>query len=176
MRPVCRKCLRHLRAGALQRWSKRGGFHQHGGCPGGAGTSVGVLADSLEKAVRRMQSALERGDLCLVTPYSPDAGFSVGNAMGRNRLIYTLADYAIIVASDAESGGTWAGAVETLRNGWIPIFVLEHARMPEGNRLLIQKGAHPFPHPYTGSPLKLADWLREKAVTKPETPAQPSLL
>ena len=45
--------------------------------------------------------------------------------MGRNRLIYTLADYAVIVASDAESGGTWAGAVETLKNGWIPIFVLE---------------------------------------------------
>ena len=46
--------------------------------------------------------------------------------MGRNRLIYTLADYAIIVASDAETGGTWAGATETLKNGWVPIFVLEH--------------------------------------------------
>ena len=91
------------------------------------GTAVGVLADSLEKVIRTRQDALRRGDLCLVTPYSPNAGFSVGAAMGRNRLIYTLADYAIIVASDAETGGTWAGATETLKNGWVPIFVLEHA-------------------------------------------------
>jgi predicted Rossmann fold nucleotide-binding protein DprA/Smf involved in DNA uptake len=95
--------------------------------------------------------------------------------MGRNRLIYTLAEHAIIVASDAESGGTWAGAVEALKNAWIPIFVLEHERMPEGNRLLLQKGAHPFPHPYTASPLKLSNWLRENAGIKPETPLQPSL-
>ena len=65
------------------------------------GTAVGVLADSLEKAVRSREAAMRRGDLCLVTPYSPNAGFSVGTAMGRNRLIYTLADYAIVVASDA---------------------------------------------------------------------------
>lgn len=29
--------------------------------------------------------------------------------MGRNKLIYTLADYALVIASDAETGGTWAG-------------------------------------------------------------------
>ena len=91
------------------------------------GSAVGVLADSLEKVIRTRQAALRRGDLCLVTPYSPNAGFSVGAAMGRNRLIYTLADYAVIVASYAETGGTWAGATETLKNGWVPIFVLEHA-------------------------------------------------
>jgi predicted Rossmann fold nucleotide-binding protein DprA/Smf involved in DNA uptake len=40
------------------------------------GTAVGVLADSLEKAIRSRETALRRGDLCLVTPYSPNAGFS----------------------------------------------------------------------------------------------------
>lgn len=139
------------------------------------GTAVGILADSLERAVRSNQAALVRGDLCLVTPYQPNAGFSVGAAMGRNRLIYTLADFAIIVASDAESGGTWAGAVETLKNRWIPIFALEHENMPEGNKLLIQKGALSFPHPFTESPLKLVEWMRERAPAKPLLPGQPSL-
>ncbi|NMD31421.1 MAG: DNA-processing protein DprA, partial [Chloroflexi bacterium] len=89
------------------------------------GTAVGILADSLEKTIRNPENraAIGRGDLCLVTPYSPGAPFSVGTAMGRNKLIYTLADYAIIVASDAEKGGTWAGATEALRAKWIPIFV-----------------------------------------------------
>jgi predicted Rossmann fold nucleotide-binding protein DprA/Smf involved in DNA uptake len=140
------------------------------------GTAVGVLADSLERAVKGQKEALSRGDLCLVTPYSPTAGFSVGAAMGRNRLIYCLADYAIVVASDAETGGTWAGATETLKNKWIPVFVLEHAHMPEGNKLLLQRGALSFPHPFKESPVKLPEWMKEKAANLPSQPSQLSLL
>lgn len=140
------------------------------------GTAVGVLADSLERAVRDKQDALRRGDLCLVTPYSPNAPFSVGAAMGRNRLIYCLADYAIVVASDAETGGTWAGAIETLKNGWIPVFVLEHSQIPEGNRQLLRKGALPFPHPFREPPVKLPGWLGQQAARLPSQSSQPHLL
>jgi DNA processing protein len=139
------------------------------------GTAVGILADSLEKIVRARQDALHRGDLCLVTPYSPNAGFSVGAAMGRNRLIYTLADYAIVVSSNAETGGTWAGATETLKNGWVPVFVLEYDRMPDGNKLLLQKGGLPFPHPFKEPPVQLPDWLKERASSLPIRPEQPNL-
>jgi len=139
------------------------------------GVAVGMLADSLERTIKKHREALARGDLCLVTPYSPDAGFSVGAAMGRNRLIYCLADYAIVVASDAETGGTWAGATETLKNGWVPVFVLEHEAMPEGNKLLLQKGALPFPHPFKHSPVKLPEWMKEQAASLPSDPSQPSL-
>jgi predicted Rossmann fold nucleotide-binding protein DprA/Smf involved in DNA uptake len=139
------------------------------------GAAVGVLADSLERAVRGSKEALRRGDLCLVTPYSPKAGFSVGAAMGRNRLIYTLADFAIVVASDAQAGGTWAGATEALKNNWLPVFVLEHDAMPEGNTLLLQKGALSFPHPFKHAPVKLPEWLNEKAASFPAQPIQPGL-
>ena len=139
------------------------------------GSAVGVLADSLTRAVKTHKESLKSGDLCLVTPYSPNAGFSVGAAMGRNRLIYMLADCAIVVASDAETGGTWAGATETLKNNWVPVFVLEHEQMPEGNKLLLQKGALPFPHPFKEPPIKLPDWMKEKAASLPQKPNQPSL-
>ena len=139
------------------------------------GTAVGVLADSLEKVVRTRQQVLRRGDLCLVTPYSPDAGFSVGAAMGRNRLIYTLADYAIVVASDAGTGGTWAGAKETLKNHWIPVFVLEHENMPDGNKLLLQKGAIGFPHPFNQPSSKLQTWLDIHSSNFASNPVQPGL-
>jgi predicted Rossmann fold nucleotide-binding protein DprA/Smf involved in DNA uptake len=141
------------------------------------GTAVGVLADSLEKAIRdpENRAAISRGDLCLVTPYSPSAPFSVGTAMGRNKLIYTLADYAIVVASDAEKGGTWAGATEALRAKWIPVFVLEHPAMPEGNRLLLQKGALGFPHPFQGDRRKLLEWLEAQAAQVKPEPYQPGL-
>ena len=131
------------------------------------GTAVGVLADSLTRAVKTQQAALARGDLCLVTPYHPEAGFSVGAAMGRNRLIYCLADYAIVVAAEAETGGTWAGATEALKHGWLPLFVLQHPAMPEGNKRLLEKGALPFPHPFREAPTRLPDWLKEKAASRP---------
>ena len=140
------------------------------------GTAVGVLAHSLEKTIKKHRKALTRGDLCLITPYSPYAGFSVGAAMGRNRLIYTLADYAIVVASTAESGGTWAGAIQTLKKNWVPLFVLKHNAMPEGNKLLLQKGALPFHHPFKGEPTTLPGWMKEQISNLPTRPVQPNLL
>ena len=64
------------------------------------------------------KSALDRGNrdalmddrLVLVSPYDPKAGFNVGNAMQRNKLIYALADASLAVESDIRKGGTWAGA------------------------------------------------------------------
>jgi predicted Rossmann fold nucleotide-binding protein DprA/Smf involved in DNA uptake len=135
----------------------------------GRGSAVAILAESLEKAMRTTEnkSALKRGDLCLATPYLPSAGFSVGAAMGRNRLIYCLADYAIVVASDFENGGTWAGATEALKFGWLPVFVLDHPAMPEGNRRLMQKGGIAFPYPFPEHHSKLPDWLKEHSRPAP---------
>ena len=142
------------------------------------GTAVGVLADSLEKAIRASdaRSALGRGDLALITPYAPNAGFSVGAAMGRNKLIYALADYALVVVSDAEKGGTWAGAVEALKAKWSPVFVLTGANVPEGNRRLLEKGALPFPEQFPGRASTLADWLASHAAHVVPHPVQASLL
>jgi DNA processing protein len=141
------------------------------------GTAVGILADSLEKTIRdpEHRAAISRGDLCLATPYSPSAPFSVGTAMGRNKLIYTLADYAIVVASDAEKGGTWAGATESLRAKWIPVFALDYPGMPEGNKMLMEKGALGFPHPFKENRLKLKEWLDAQATQIRPDPTQPGL-
>ena len=98
-----------------------------------------MLADSLEKGIRAAdaRTAIEEGQLVLTTPFSPHASFNVGMAMARNKLIYALSDFALVIASDAEKGGTWAGAEEALRAGWIPVFVVEGPGVPDGNRLLI---------------------------------------
>src|SRR5258708_1870002 len=65
------------------------------------GAAIGVLADSLEATVRKpdVSEFLHDGRLLLLTPYVPTAGFSVGGAMGRNKVIYGLSDFSVVVIS-----------------------------------------------------------------------------
>jgi predicted Rossmann fold nucleotide-binding protein DprA/Smf involved in DNA uptake len=115
------------------------------------GTAVGVLADSLSKAAldRKYRAGIKEGRLALVSTYDPNAGFNTGNAMGRNKYIYALADYALVVSSSMNKGGTWAGAVEALEKiKDVPVFVRMQGTIPEGNQQLIKHGANPFPLPF----------------------------
>lgn len=111
------------------------------------GTVAGVLADSLLRAVTspKYRKALMSNDLVLLSPFNPEAGFDVGNAMRRNRYVYCLADAAVVVTSSRESGGTWSGAIENLKHGWVPLWVKEHPDLNSGNTALIQHGARCLP-------------------------------
>ncbi len=112
------------------------------------GRVVAVLPEGLGKpsVTAKYRQSVLGGRLLLLSTFYPDAGFSVGNAMGRNRVIYGLADAAAIVRTDAHKGGTWAGAEEELRReNPIPLFVRASEPMPDGNRALIARGARPFP-------------------------------
>ena len=110
------------------------------------GMAVGVLTDSLERWLRDPELRRAIGDerLVLLTPFKPDAGFTPANAMARNKLIYCLADHAVVIASDHGKGGTWAGATENLKGGWVPLFVRSEPDAPAGNRALLERGALPL--------------------------------
>jgi DNA processing protein len=116
------------------------------------GKVIGILADSLESAaVERLNRAvLQDKQLVLVSPYDPSAGFNVGNAMQRNKLIYALSDLSLVVSSDYNAGGTWAGAVEQLEKlHLVPVYV-RHSESPgKGLETLKQKGALEWPNPVT---------------------------
>lgn len=110
------------------------------------GAVVGVLADSLIKASvsGRYRQALRNGNLALVTAYDPEAGFTVGNAMGRNKYIYALSDYGLVVSASSGEGGTWSGAVENLKKRWVPLFVWLSNEAPPANQRLREMGALPL--------------------------------
>ena len=113
------------------------------------GTAVGVLADSLERAAlsRENRKFLMDGRLALVSPYDPAAGFNVGHAMQRNKLVYALTDAALVVNSDYDKGGTWAGAVEQLEKlKLVPVYVRSKGETSKGLEALLRKGALPWPH------------------------------
>ncbi|MCC6962595.1 MAG: DNA-protecting protein DprA [candidate division Zixibacteria bacterium] len=110
------------------------------------GSAIGIVADSLAKtaASSEIQQALNDHRLCLMSPYLPDAPFSAGNAMGRNKLIYALANFAIVVDSARERGGTWNGAIENLSRRWVPMFVRSDSDAAPGNSELLRRGGLPL--------------------------------
>jgi DNA processing protein len=137
------------------------------------GKVIGVLADSLERAVlsREHRELLMDGRLVLISPYDPAAGFNVGHAMQRNKLIYALADAALVVSSDYEKGGTWAGAVEQLNKlKFVPVYIRSNGETEKGLEALRKKGALRWPDPMT--PEALAERLAATPSADTRTPAQ----
>jgi len=112
---------------------------------GMGGAAVSFLADSLLSRIRRKEviDALIRGKLLLFSDVKPDAGFSAARAMNRNKYIYASAYGTFVIASDYRKGGTWAGAVEALKNNWGSVFVWDHGRY-DGNSKLIGMGGIPY--------------------------------
>ena len=131
------------------------------------GPVVAILADGMVRTANRkdQRSYLLQGALTLVTPYSPEAGFSAGNAMGRNRLIYCLSRAAVAVSSSAGKGGTFNGASEALRRGWVPVWTVPNDDPQSGNMSLIERGAGVMP--------PLAD-LDVKGLFDGDIPRQPA--
>lgn len=114
------------------------------------GKVIGVLADSLEKTTmnREHRNLLLDGQLVLISPYDPSAGFNIGNAMQRNKLIYALADASLVVSSDLNKGGTWAGAIEQLdKLKFVPVYVRSTGEPSAGLDALRGRGAIAWPDP-----------------------------
>lgn len=114
------------------------------------GRSVGVLSDSLNRRVisRDVREYLMENQLVLICPYDPAAGFTVGNAMSRNKVIYALADAALAVSSARKKGGTWAGAAEQLdKYRQVPVYVRPGNDATKGLAGLREKGALIWPDP-----------------------------
>lgn len=116
------------------------------------GWALGVLAEGLAKTATSGQyrSGLVSDHLTLVSPFDPDSRWFAYTAMERNKLLYGLSDAALVVASAAESGGTWAGATEALQHGRVKVFVKSTGVVAPGNPKLVRMGGIPFPEePWT---------------------------
>jgi hypothetical protein len=142
-----------------------------------------VLADSLEREAihKANRQPITNKRLVIVSPYDPAAGFNVGHAMGRNKLIHCLADASLVVRCDSGAGGTWSGAVEHLgRERATTLYVRSGAEAPEGNRALLAKRAVPWPEPTSVDAVReaveRASLTRSKPIERSLFPDPPALL
>lgn len=81
-----------------------------GAVSAGSGCSVEILPCGLGCAGPSMASAR-------LSLWPADAAFSGQRAMVRNRLIYAWSRQAVVVHARYGAGGTWGGAVDSLRRG-----------------------------------------------------------
>jgi len=112
------------------------------------GKAIGVLAENLlrKSLEREARKAIAQGQLLLLSPYHPNAKFTVGTAMARNKVIYGIADHTLVVSAELQKGGTWAGAEEELkRPNHRPVFVRLDGKEPSGNKKLLKMGAITWP-------------------------------
>ncbi len=133
------------------------------------GSAVGVLANGLDRAVLHADhlEVLRDEKLVLVCPWDPGVRFQVWRAMQRNKLIYALADAALVAAYEPGKGGTWSGATEQLK---LPQSVPVYVRDP-----LMTKGAQPWREPQNPEALRnLLRPPRASAKDPPEAEAAPT--
>ena len=106
------------------------------------GSVIGVLADSLKARIRKpdILRALDEGRLCLISQQHPSAGFTPASAMARNKLVYSLTDTTVVIATDLETGGTWSGATEAITKRLCDVAVWIGEGAGPGNDSLVEQG------------------------------------
>jgi predicted Rossmann fold nucleotide-binding protein DprA/Smf involved in DNA uptake len=104
---------------------------------------VGVPSEGVRVAARNaeVRSRVHAGELCIASPYGPGVRFTAGTAMGRNKVVYALADATLVVCSDHGKGGTWEGAREAMRRGFGRVAVWTGDGEGPGNAALVKQGA-----------------------------------
>lgn len=109
------------------------------------GAVISFITDSLISRIKKKQVTADiiSGNLLLFSDVKPDTGFSAARAMNRNKYIYASSYGAFVVSADYNKGGTWNGAVESLRNGYTKTLVWDNQNYV-GNQKLIEKGCVPF--------------------------------
>lgn len=141
------------------------------------GNAVGVLAEDLEKVSinREERNFILDGKLVLISAYDPASRFNVGHAMQRNKLIYALADTSLVVNSDVNKGGTWAGAIEQLNKfKFTPLFVRVTGEASSGLEALRKNGALPWPEPNSVDDFEMV--FNSKNIINTKTPSQMDFL
>ena len=111
------------------------------------GICIGIFADSLLKksTAKQYRKYIVNGNLLAISPYNPEAGFNVGNAMARNKLIYAMSSVTIIATSNTK-GGTWEGAKENIKTKYAPLWVFKNNEEKNANAKIVEMGARWLPN------------------------------
>lgn len=112
---------------------------------------IEYISDSFSRKIKKKEviSGIQDGKLLIMSMAKPDAGFNAGMAMQRNKYIYAQSEATVVVRSDHNKGGTWAGATEAIKKEYCPVLCRDCKKYP-GNMGLIRLGAVPIDDSWDG--------------------------
>lgn len=109
------------------------------------GKSIIVLPQGIltfQSGMKKYYEQINEGKVLVLSTFPPEAGWSTGLAMARNRYIYGLAT-EIFVAQTSDKGGTWSGAMDGLKKGRSVYVLMPDEEENNANLKLINEGAIP---------------------------------
>ncbi|MCK4260204.1 MAG: DNA-protecting protein DprA [Halanaerobiales bacterium] len=106
------------------------------------GKVISILSHGMEANIKKRyyREGILSGNILILSAELPRSRFKVYSAMNRNKYIYALSKFAVVISSSLEKGGTWTGAMEDLKERWVPLFVRAGNQVPSGNNRLIELG------------------------------------
>lgn len=119
------------------------------------GNSIIVLPQGIltfSNGIKKYYDKINNGNILVLSTFPPNAGWSVGLAMARNRYIYGLAK-EIYVAQTNSSGGTWSGAIDGLKKGRNVYVYIQQYNEKSAAAKLVKLGAQPID--FSGNTIKL---------------------
>lgn len=107
---------------------------------GNNGNAIVIVSDSMQKKIqdKSIRNGVINGNCLILSAIHPEERFLVYNAMDRNKYIYAASEYALVVSSDYQKGGTWMGAIENHKKDWAKILVRKQTDIPIGNQKLLE--------------------------------------
>ncbi len=142
------------------------------------GRGICVIPSSLSRATgsRIYKEYLENEGFLLVSPFHPESGFDEMNLLSRNKYVFAMAQYTLVINTEKEKGDCLNICKENLNNNRFPMFVHRGDNTPEGNETLLESGAIPFDPGIFDPPGefaakmedKIRDYERKSEERKPE--------
>jgi predicted Rossmann fold nucleotide-binding protein DprA/Smf involved in DNA uptake len=131
---------------------------------GQGGTVVSILAEGILDHILKPDTRRNviGGQLTILSEVNPRSRWFASTAMTRNRLIHALGYYSVVISARAGEGGTWAGAIQNLKNQWSPVLVRMEDGVPEGNLALVAQGAVPITREAITTEQDFQKWVRSQ--------------
>lgn len=108
------------------------------------GKVAAFVSDSMTRYIKANVEHILYDKLLVLSAFHPEIGFRGYNALERNRYIYASGDYAVVVNSGDETGGSYKGAATCLQQNLTRLYVKDNGYAPPGNKKLIALGGLPL--------------------------------
>lgn len=108
------------------------------------GKVITFVSDNMVKYIKSNAEYILWDKMLVLSAFHPEISFRGYNALERNKFIYASCDYAVVVSSGDETGGSYKGAAECLKQKLTKLYVKNDELATVGNKKLIELGGLPL--------------------------------